>query len=118
MAKKNKKEIKMIDMSERLNVEIIPATDEEIIETEKELEELNLIIIKKIEEYNSYLSKMIREFLKEDTICNEKEDIQKKSLYFIEKYDTFLKNRNVSNIQKIVEEYQEIAKSKKQEQES
>lgn len=106
MAKRYKKEVRMIDMSARMKVEIIPATKDELEQAEKELEELNQNIEEKMKKYSSNLSKRIIDYL-EDNEDNEQDIDDKNAAYFLEKYQIML-NRSTSNVQDKIEQYEEI----------
>lgn len=103
MAKRNKKEVRMIDMSARMKVEIIPATEDELEQAKKELEELNQNIEEKMKKYSSNLSKRIIDCLKD----NEQDMDDKDAAYFLEKYQIML-NRSTSNVQDKIDQYEEI----------
>jgi len=59
MAKYRKKEKKMIDMSGRLNIQIVPASEEEIRIIEEEFDNLNCTIEKRTQSSKIELSKTI-----------------------------------------------------------
>ena len=74
MAKRYKKETKMIDMSARLQVEVVPATEEEIEQINKEFEELFLSIERKNRLYVEQLTKAITDKLFMECAVFEEED--------------------------------------------
>ena len=96
----------MIDMSARMKVEVIPATEAELEQANRELDELNQNIEKKMEKFATNLSKKIIESLKE----NDQELEDKDASYFLEKYEIMLK-RSSSNVQDKINEYEEVLKT-------
>lgn len=103
MSKKNKKQKKMIDMSARLNIKVVPATQEEILCLDKELNELSLNIENIMLEYENRLSNTIDNMLLNGLKFEKFEE--KDSSYFINKYDEIFKKRSKDHIQNRLEHY-------------
>lgn len=96
MSKKKKKSARMIDMSARLNIEIIPSSAEEMIQLEKELDELTFNIQNKVNKYENSLYGSIEKILADKCYINI--DEKKTSSYFIEKYEDMLEQRNIEHV--------------------
>lgn len=103
MYKKNKKPKKMIDMTARLNIKIVPATQAEITTLDKELNEMSSNIENIMLEYENRLNKSIDSMFLNDLTFEKYEG--KDSSYFISKYDDMLKKRNKDHIQNRLEHY-------------
>ena len=102
MQKKRKHKIHMVDMSGRLNLEIFPATIEEEEIFRLELTEIEISVEKRMSLYEKNLKEMIISVMSEPIVTTTEQD----SLYFIEKYEEFIKNRNSNNIKNRLEQYQ------------
>ena len=107
MSKRAKKEVKMIDMSARMQVEVIPATEEEIMQLTYELNELTKKIQDTISSYEHNLSRIIENMMLEDLESDESEN----SSHFIRKYQDVLEKKNHEHIQEKLELYQSYLKN-------
>lgn len=104
MNRKNKKEVKMVDMTARLDVEVVPATEKEIEEANREFEKIYMIIEEKTRRYEEEVSENILKFLSQE-IKVEKTD--KDAKYFLKNYDYLLNLTNCTHIENKILKYQE-----------
>lgn len=101
MAKKRKKQIKMIDMTERLNVEIVIATDKEVEQIDKEFERLNEQINQLVEHYHERIHNDTISYFQYKEFSNETS-----YQYYIEEYNYELEKVNYdANLKKRLECY-------------
>lgn len=101
MSKKKKKDVHMIDMSARLNVKVVSATQEETIALQHELDEIEISVAKRMELYEKNLKNIISSVINEGLNSQTEKD----SMYFIEKYEDYIENRNHNNIKNRLEQY-------------
>ena len=94
MAKYKKREVHMIDMSNRLNVKIIHEeyTQEDEIEWEKEIEEINRRMEERMQRYEENLKHLF------SSAISDTEPPKKDADYFISEYGDKFIGRNPDNI--------------------
>ena len=100
MYKKKKKERTMIDMRARLNIKIIPGTAKESSDLQKELDEINIIVEKRMQLYEEHLRTHIMSVMSEEIIVSNR-DVD----YFINTYQKMIENRNIDNIKNRMKQY-------------
>lgn len=98
MAKRKKVQIQMIDLSPRLYVEVVPSTEEEKQQTDKELHDLNSRIIKAMKEYEDNFPNKVSSILK-----NQSKVEVLDSTHYIEKYKKELENRDSGHVQQKIQ---------------
>lgn len=96
----HKKKKNMIDMSPRLNVKIIPGTTKESSDLQRELDEINIIVEKKMQLYEEHLRTHIMSVISEEIIVSN-QDVE----YFINTYQKMIENRNSDNIKNRMKQY-------------
>jgi len=101
MARKRKTEIHMIDMTSRMHIKIVETTIEEEDALQKELDDINIIIERRMKEYEDSLQKLIKSV----ETCDVIDITEKDTDYFIENYKQRYKNRNIENIRKKMRDY-------------
>lgn len=101
MAKYKKREVHMIDMSERLKIKIVPGTDEEDKLWEEALKDIEQKIERRMQSYEKNLKEMIIAARSETYIEVTEDD----SAYFIRKYSEKFIGRNPDNIKNRIEQY-------------
>lgn len=101
MEKKRKKEVK-INMEGKVRIKITSCTEEEIREINKDIQEIDSAINRRMIEYEIYIKKMIQEALYEEIITITEND----SSYFISEYHDIVKDRNIDNIKNRLKNYQ------------
>lgn len=110
MGKYKKKEIHIVDMSGKLNIEIIhtETTDEDIDRAMKEYEESRLRIEQRMKMYEQYIKQLFISASSEEHISVTVEDGD----YFIEKYGEKFLGRNSKNIENRLALYEKYIKEK------
>lgn len=94
MSKKKKQRIRMVDMSARLNIEIISTTDDNESQIlENDLKEIEISVEKRMQLYETEIREMFLSIANESVIETPKHG----SSYFIEKYEDMI-DRNSNNI--------------------
>ena len=100
MPKRKKKDVTMIDMTARLNVKITPGTYEESINFQKELDEINILVEKRMQLYEQHLHTTISSIMNDEIVVSY-QDVK----YFISTYEKMVENRNIENIKNRMEQY-------------
>lgn len=106
MSKRKKKEIHMIDMTERINLRIVPGTSQEDELLDKEMDEIQYVVEQRMRVYEENLKEMIITATSETLISTTEEDAK----YFIETYSERFCGRNLDNIKNRIEQYQRYLK--------
>ncbi len=100
MYKKRKKELNMVDMKARLHMKIIPGTPEESNILQKELDEINIAVEKRMQLYEKNLKDNIHSIMSGNVIVSN-DEVE----YFINTYQSMIENRNIDNIKNRLAEY-------------
>lgn len=101
MSKRKKKEIHMIDMTERINLRIVPGTSQEDELLDIEMNEIQYAVEQRMRLYEKNLKEMIITATSETLISTTEEDTK----YFIETYSERFCGRNLDNIKNRIEQY-------------
>lgn len=101
MSKKKKKDATIVDMSARLNVKILSTTSDEADILEKDLQEIEIIVEKRMQSYELEIREMILSTMNESIIVAS----ERNSSYFIERYQDMI-DRNNKNILKRMQTFQ------------
>lgn len=94
MAKKKKKKVVMIDMTSRLNIKIVESTEEEHLLLQRDLDEMEINIQKRMQRYEEEIRELILSVENSKIIPIDKRD----SEYFISTYEKVFANRNADHI--------------------